>query len=179
MAAHSARIVFLDRDGTINVDYGYVTDPSRVELIDGAAEAIGKLKNAGYVTVVVTNQSAVGRGMATVADVESCNEKLKELLISANPSAQLDMICVATDHPDAAGPRRKPGIGMADDVRAAYVFDLNECWMIGDKSIDVEFGLNLGLPAQHCILLAEGPTNNDGGLRFPSLLEAVEHICDR
>ena len=71
---------FLDRDGTINVDTGYIGDPNKLELLPGAAEAIRMMNEAGYLVIVISNQSGVARGYFTVWDVERVNNSLNEML---------------------------------------------------------------------------------------------------
>jgi len=143
----SKPIVFLDRDGTINVDHGYVFEKERLELIPGAATAIGDLKRAGFMIVVVSNQSAVGRGMATTEEVEQTNVELQRMLLEIDEDASLDVVLFCADHPDSATDRRKPGCGMLRELPSSMSFDPEVSWMIGDKVSDIEFGLNAGIDA--------------------------------
>lgn len=182
------KTVFLDRDGTINIDKGYVTTPDRLELIDDAADAIAKLKSAGFKIVIVSNQSAVGRGMATKAEVECTNDFLQELLVQENSKAKLDLILFNIQTPEDAGNRRKPGIGMLEDMPSSWSFDPRESWMVGDKSSDLQFGENIGLSADRCILVATGYGEETyAGMNLvdreqfvykSSLMTAVEHIVN-
>ena len=146
--------VFLDRDGTINVDYGYVVSPDEVELLPGAAEAIARLRNAGYRIAIVSNQSAVARGMASREDIDACNEHLLGLLREQNADALVESVLYSIDHPDTATARRKPGVGMLEDL--PWQYRPASSWMIGDKQSDVDFGKNAGLPERHCLLLGTG-----------------------
>lgn len=172
-----SKIVFLDRDGTINTDFGYVTQPEKVELIDGAAKAIGDLVREGLSVVVVSNQSAIGRGFATWADVDATNQRLQQLLLEEDPDARLVLVLCSPDAPWEASETRKPKTGLADEVRKHLIFDTSDCWVVGDKERDIEFGLNLGLPAAHCILLAELPSTVMPTVRIASSLKrAVEII---
>ena len=150
----SPATVFLDRDGTINVDTGYVTSPDRVTLIPGAAEAMGELARAGYRLVVVTNQSAVGRGKATVADVESTNQRLISLLCEADADAWPDLILYCPHEPSAGCSCRKPATGLIES--SALNYDWARSWVFGDKISDIQFGLNLGLPPERCVLVLTG-----------------------
>ena len=97
--------VFLDRDGTLNVDVAYVTAPAAMRLLPGVGAALQLLRSAGFACVVVTNQSAIGRGMMTEADLERVHEEMNRQLAAAG--AFLDGIyhcpAVSDDHPD-----RKP-----------------------------------------------------------------------
>lgn len=151
-----AGLVMLDRDGTINVNYGYVTKPSNVDLIAGSAAAIGRLKRAGFFTAVVTNQSAIGRGMATDDDVAATNREIQRRLLLEDADAVLDLIVYCGSHPDAGDDRRKPGAGMMRDVSEKVAVDSGRTWMVGDSARDLQFGVNAGLSKNRCILVASG-----------------------
>ena len=146
--------VFLDRDGTINIDSGYVTTPSQVELIPGAASALGTMARAGFHLVVVSNQSAVGRGMATAADVDATNKQLLSMLGSEDPDAPPELILYCPHRPDDSCRCRKPDTGLVDN--AGWNFDPERSWVFGDKLSDIRFGLNLGLPLAQCVLVLTG-----------------------
>jgi|GEM_PF-2678451 len=179
-------IVFLDRDGTVNVDLGYVTRPEQVRLIEGAATAIGDLKRAGLIVVVVSNQSAIGRGLATEEDVEATNQELARQLAAGDKDAVLDMVLFAPDHPDSATQNRKPGNGMLSQVRQRWEIQPDKCWMIGDKISDLGFGRSAGFAQDHCLLVKTGEgektwsrmSEGEQGiqLEFGSIVEAVRHI---
>ena len=175
--------MFLDRDGTINVDTGYVRSTDEVVLLPGAATAIGELKRAGFTVVVVSNQSVVGRGWASIEDVEEVNNRLVELLLEEDPDASLDLILFAPDHPDKASDRRKPGTGMLRDVRQYWQFDPDSSWMIGDRLADMEFGQNAGLADDHCLLLLSDNDKEEDRSSwrrsFSTLPEAVAAILQK
>lgn len=144
------KVVFLDRDGTLNVDHGYVFFPERLEIFPGIGVALAQLKAAGFDLVIVSNQSAIGRGMCSVADVEATNRELQRQLCLEDSNAKLDRILYCPHAPEDCCGCRKPGIGMLSGAIPPVEFDKNQSWMIGDKDIDVEFGENLGLPKTHC-----------------------------
>ena len=146
--------VFLDRDGTINVDTGYVTSPDRVELIPGVAKAMGSLARAGFRLVIVSNQSAIGRGKATAEDVEATNQQLISLLAAEDPDAWPDIILYCPHAPDEGCECRKPSVGLVKVAGLEY--DRSKSWVFGDKLSDISFGLNLGLPKEQCILVLTG-----------------------
>lgn len=149
-------VVFLDRDGTINVDSGYVTAPERVELISGVADAIAEIKFAGFFVVVVSNQSAVGRGMAEVSDIELTNQEVARQLSEKNSRAVLDQVLYSTVAPENSDQTRKPGVGMLKELRPDLAYDPKKSWMVGDKIVDIQFGINAGLPVENCILVLTG-----------------------
>jgi D,D-heptose 1,7-bisphosphate phosphatase len=143
--------VFLDRDGTLNVDCVYVTRREQMQLLPGVGAAVGRLRSAGFACVVVTNQSALGRGMMTEADLRSIHEEMNRQLQA--DGASLDGIYYSPhvlDHPD-----RKPAPGMLLRAAAELQLDLAASWMIGDSPRDVLAGQNAGCRA--CILVRSGP----------------------
>ena len=148
------KVVFLDRDGTINRDEGYTVRPEDLKIYPGAGVAVGRLKAAGYAVVVVTNQSAIGRGIATVADVEKTNAECLRQLSLEDERATIDAVCLCPHAPDENCKCRKPLTGMVADLKFEYV--AQDSWLIGDKGIDLEFGRNLKLPLNHCLLVRTG-----------------------
>jgi len=131
-------VVFLDRDGTINSDEGYVNRPELLSLIPGAAEAIRGLNTAGFPVFVVTNQSGIGRGYTTREGLEAVHQKLKALLKAQG--AHLEGIYSCPHAPDRACRCRKPAPGMI--VRAIQDFskgriDLSQSYIVGDKDLDL------------------------------------------
>lgn len=141
-----AATVFLDRDGTINVDTGYVSNPDTLELIPGAGRAIRRLNDAGVKVVVVSNQSGVGRGMFTASDVEAVNARLA-LLLRLDAGARLDAIYYCPHHPDDKCPCRKPLTLLATRAADEHCLDLSRAYIIGDKASDMGMGRNLNIKA--------------------------------
>lgn len=135
--------VFLDRDGTINIDTGYLSDPQQLRLIDGAATAIKQLNEAGIKVIVVSNQSGVGRGVFTNADAVKVNERLVELLAASG--ARLDAIYYCPHLPDDGCQCRKPATGLVSDAGRQHAIDIKRSCVIGDKASDIGLGRNLGV----------------------------------
>jgi len=134
---------FLDRDGTIIEDLGYLGDPERIQFVPGAQEALRALRASGYRLIVVTNQAGVARGLITEADVRRVNQRLQELL--ADAGVALDAIYYCPHHPEAGSPEyrqactsRKPGPGMIERARRDFALDLGRSVIIGDHSSDAE-----------------------------------------
>lgn len=152
----TTKFVFLDRDGTINIDLGYVTRPEQVYLIAGAAEAIASLKRHGFTIVVVTNQSAVGREMASIKDIEETHEALRNQLVERNPAAVIDDIFVCPHLPEDRCNCRKPKIGLVQHLINRPHFQSDKCWIVGDKLSDLEFGKNFGIPQEQRVLVLTG-----------------------
>ncbi len=136
------RFVLLDRDGTINVERDHLTDPDRIELIDGAAEALRDLAARGFGLVVVTNQSPIGRGMMDRARLAEIHERLTREL--AARGARLDGIYFCPHHPDAGCACRKPATGMAEQASAEHGFEPSECFVVGDSEGDIGLARALG-----------------------------------
>jgi D-glycero-D-manno-heptose 1,7-bisphosphate phosphatase len=141
--------VFLDRDGTLVHDPGYLNHPDQVQLLDGAADALKELQLLGYKTVVVTNQSGVARGIIPPAMIERIHDRLCELL--AAQGATLDGIYFCPYHPEAVVPEyrqdsdwRKPQPGMLLAAAREMEIDLTRSWMIGDSERDIEAGRRAG-----------------------------------
>lgn len=143
--AGGSRVVFLDRDGTINVDHGYVHRFEDWEFLPGAVEAIRQLRSAGYQIAVVSNQSGIGSGQFTRDDVERLHDRVAELL--GNKGADVDAwaICPHRSVDDCSC--RKPRTGMIDAIlrQLNAPIDFAASWMVGDKPGDVEFGGALGM----------------------------------
>ena len=150
------RIVFLDRDGTLSIDSGYITDPALMVLYPGAASALSSIKALGYRAVIVTNQSAIGRGMARAAEVEATNARCVQLLAEQDSEAAIDLVLYCPHHPDEGCLCRKPKAGMVRNDKFPWEFEPKECWMIGDKLSDLKFGVELGIPPERCLLVLTG-----------------------
>lgn len=183
--------VFLDRDGTINEEAGYVTRPEQLTLIPGAAEAIKLLRSAGYRVVVITNQPVVARGDCTEAELQRVHGQLETLL--GGEGAFLDGIYACPHHPDKgfAGERpelkfdcdcRKPRGGMIRRARSELNLDLDSSWLIGDRTSDLETARVCGL---HAVLLRTGAGGADGRYSAccdhtsENLLEAARFIASQ
>jgi len=148
----SKRAVFLDRDGTLNVDKGYLSDPAQVEIIPGTGPALRRLMDVGFLLFIITNQSGIGRGYYTVADMEAVNARLGAEL--AKHGTWFEKIYFAPEAPDQPSRGRKPSPQFLFDARDEFGLDLAQCYMIGDKLIDLQCGWNAGV--KQCILVRTG-----------------------
>ncbi len=137
------RAVFLDRDGTLIVEKYYLHRPEEVELFPGAGGALKRLADAGFKLIVVTNQSGIGRGYFTLADAELVNERLAREL--APDGVRFDKTYIAPEAPDQPSRGRKPSPQFLFDARDEFSLNLAECFMVGDKLIDLECGWNAGV----------------------------------
>jgi len=137
------RAVFLDRDGTLIVEKNYLHRPEEVELFPGAGAALKRLADAGFKLLVVTNQSGIGRGYFTLADAERVNEKMADEL--ARDGVRFAKTYIAPEAPDQPSRGRKPSPQFLFDARDEFGLNLAECFMVGDKLIDLECGWNAGV----------------------------------
>jgi len=145
----SDKAIFLDRDNTLIEDPGYISSPEQVKLLDGVAEALVELKAFGYKLIVVTNQSAVARGIVTEKVLGEIHKRLKQLLSEKN--AFLDRIYYCPYHPKGVVAKyrkesdcRKPNPGMLLRAAEEMNIDLDKSWCVGNSISDVEAGLRAG-----------------------------------
>ena len=143
------KAIFLDRDGTIISDPGYINDPTQVKLLDGSAEALVEIRKLNYKAVVVTNQSGIARGIIPEIALPKINERLNRILAEKN--AYLDNIYYCPYHPDGVVKKyrkesnlRKPAPGMLLAAAKEMDIDLGQSWMVGDAYSDIAAGLAAG-----------------------------------
>lgn len=137
--------IFLDRDGTLNVDPGYLKSAADLKLLPGVPEALARFKAAGARLVVVTNQSGVARGFLTLKDLDAIHARLQGLL--EQHDAALDAIYFCPHHPDDGCLCRKPGRGMVDRAVAELQLDLKKSYVIGDHARDMQLARIIGARA--------------------------------
>lgn len=145
--------LFLDRDGVLNEDPGYVYRWEDFRWIPGARETVAAFNRAGWLVIVVTNQSGVGRGYYTEADVHQLHERMAQDL--ARVGGRIDAFYHAPHHPDATleiyrhpdPPDRKPNPGMILRALAEWPIDREASLLIGDKPSDLEAALRAGIKA--------------------------------
>jgi D,D-heptose 1,7-bisphosphate phosphatase len=137
------RAVFLDRDGTLNVDHNYLSDPAQLQIIPGTGPALRRLMDAGFLLFIITNQSGIGRGYYTVEDMHRVNERLCAEL--AKDRVRFERIYFAPEAPEQPSRGRKPSPQFLFDARDEFGVDLAQSYMIGDKLIDLECGWNAGV----------------------------------
>ena len=134
--------ILLDRDGTLNVEKHYLSDPDQLELYPGTGAALRRLRELGYGLVVLTNQSGIGRGYFGLDAVEKVHDRLRALLAAEN--ASVDGIYICPHGPDEACECRKPLPGLARQAMAEFGFDPEQSVMIGDKAADIGLGQAIG-----------------------------------
>jgi len=138
--------LFLDRDGVVNVDSGYLSDPEAVVLCDGAGEAIATFNAAGVPVIVVTNQSGFGRGYFTKEQMLAVQSAIEAKVAEAG--GRIDAVLMSCVSPDETGPLggwRKPEPGMLLAAAGLFSVTLSGSWIVGDKLADMAAGANAGL----------------------------------
>jgi D,D-heptose 1,7-bisphosphate phosphatase len=134
--------VFLDRDGTLNHDPGYIGDPEMFRFLPGVLDALKRLKDAGYLIFVISNQSGIARGFFGVDALRRIHDRMAAGL--RERGVAFDGIYYCPHHPDAQCPCRKPSPRMVLDAAESYAVDLGRSYFIGDRISDVETGKNAG-----------------------------------
>ncbi len=151
--------VFLDRDGTIIEHVHYLSDPGQVRLLPGTPEALRALQLLDFACVVVTIESAIGRGLLTVEGLERIHEEMHRQLAAHH--VRLDGVLYCPEVPTSADrttidhPDRKPGPGMLQRAAREMLLDLDHSWMVGDMYSDMLAGRNAGCRGN--ILVRTGP----------------------
>ena len=150
------RAVFLDRDGTIIEDEGYLAEPSRIRLVPGAVDALRTFREGGFLLIVVSNQSGIPRGLIAPAQHAAVDAAVKTLLI--REGAPLDGAYYCAHLPQDGCACRKPNPGMIEQAARDHDIDVSRSIMIGDKFSDVAAGRAAG-----CItgLLGHGKDSGD------------------
>jgi D-glycero-D-manno-heptose 1,7-bisphosphate phosphatase len=174
--------VFLDRDGTIVDELGFLDDPTRVRLLPGAARAIARLNGAGLPVLVITNQSGIARGLLDERILARVHARLAELL--AADGAHVDGFYHCPHHPEVGGPCacRKPEPGLVLDAAREHGVDLGASWLVGDADRDLEAARRAGVPGRILVLTGKGEATHarlaaaDGVRLARDLGEAVELV---
>jgi D-glycero-D-manno-heptose 1,7-bisphosphate phosphatase len=145
------RAIFLDRDGTVSYEVGYVNHPSRYDIMPGSAEAIKKINQSNFLAVLITNQAGVARGYFTEELILEVHDKLKKLLSEKN--AFLDALYYCPHHPEVGESPyrkdcdcRKPKPGLLREAEKKFHIDLSRSYIIGDSIKDIETGSRVSMP---------------------------------
>ncbi|HOY66338.1 MAG TPA: HAD family hydrolase [Candidatus Ozemobacteraceae bacterium] len=174
--------IFLDRDGTLNPDPGYISRPEDFELFPGTGEALARLRAAGYLLVVVTNQSGVARGIIPPDALERIHDKMSRELSRSGAAPDAIYICPHhPDHPPAGQPAgtscgcRKPEPGLVLRAIAELGIDPAASWAVGDRMTDVRMALAAGVAP--VLIMQERPRDLPESVPcVPDLAGAVDRI---
>jgi D,D-heptose 1,7-bisphosphate phosphatase len=134
------KAIFLDRDGVINKEVSYLSNPDMFEFIEGSIEALKILKQKMFLLIVITNQAGIARGFFTEEILNTIHNKMTKILIQNG--VKLDDIYYCPHHPDFTGPCecRKPNPGMIYKAKSKYNIDLTQSYMVGDTLNDIQTG---------------------------------------
>lgn len=171
--------VFVDRDGTLIEEVNYLSRVEDLKLFPFTAEAVNSLKEQGFLVIVVTNQSGIGRGVYTEADMHSVHAAIQQEL-----SGAIDAFYFCPHLPCDGCECRKPGLGMIESAIKDFEIDLERSWMVGDKKIDVETGqfakiatalVLTGYGDKHQAILERDPTviASDFGEAVRSIISSI------
>lgn len=148
------KLVILDRDGTINEDSDdFIKSPDEWKPLPGALEAIARLNHAGWHTVVVSNQSGLGRGLFEVSDLNAIHAKMYQMLAAAG--GRIDAVFYCPHSPDEACRCRKPAPGLFEQIADRYGLELKDVPVVGDSARDLIAGAALGCEP-HLVLTGKG-----------------------
>jgi 3-deoxy-manno-octulosonate cytidylyltransferase (CMP-KDO synthetase) len=174
--------LFLDRDGTLNVERHYLSDPTQLELFPGVIPALKRIQDAGYLLFIVTNQSGIGRGYFTEAAMHAVHRELRRQLQAHG--VEIAHIYFAPEAPDQPSRGRKPSPHFLWEARDAYGVDLSRSYLVGDKLLDLETGWNAELGASLLVRTGYGPETEreaagllDTTPVFDHLSEVADWIC--
>lgn len=134
--------VFLDRDGTLMEEVNYCADPALVRLIPGTVQALERLRNAGYLLFIITNQAGIGRGIFTEAQYHAVHAELMRQIGTESNLISTTYFCA--DAPTFPSMRRKPEPGMVFEAERDFNVNLYKSWFVGDKRADIECGQRAG-----------------------------------
>lgn len=165
------KCIFLDRDGVLNEEIGnYVFKKEDFKIVNGVPEALQKLKAAGYLLIVITNQSGIAKGLYTKKEVLECHNYLQEKC-----NYLIDDIYFSPHHEDynTASLLKKPDSLMIEKAIAKYNIDPQLSWMIGDQPRDIEAGKKAGL---RTIYISENKKEASASANTSSLLKAVSFV---
>jgi D-glycero-D-manno-heptose 1,7-bisphosphate phosphatase len=155
------RAVFMDRDGVLIKEVNYLSRLEDMELIPGAAKSIAKLREAGFTVIVISNQSAVARGLLSLSRLAKITRVLRAELLNKNSAARLDAVYYCPHHPEfgSSCACRKPGIALILKAQKRFKLDLTSSYFIGDTSADILTATNAGCVP---VLVKTGQGGRDG-----------------
>jgi D-glycero-D-manno-heptose 1,7-bisphosphate phosphatase len=174
MAIHRPppQAVFLDRDGTLIENRHYLASPEGVALLPGVREALARVRDAGAKLFLLTNQSGVGRGYFTLADVEAQNLRMLEMLDLGDDL--FTRICIAPERPDEPPVYRKPSPRFIHEMLAEHTLASEAAWMVGDSPADWEAGINAGIRA--AAIVADPAVEAERGRRLALGIEGYASL---
>ncbi len=154
----------MDRDGVINLDTGYIGHIDEVVFVEGIFEMVRRFREAGYLIIIVTNQSGIARGLFTLEDFETLMAWMRQTFEAHH--ATIDAVYMCPHHPDITGPCscRKPAPGMLIDAQKAWDIDMSQSIMVGDSPRDIEAAQKAGVGHQFLLHPSATSTLANGGI---------------
>jgi UDP-N-acetylmuramoyl-tripeptide--D-alanyl-D-alanine ligase len=175
--------IFLDRDGVLNADHGYVYKVEDLVILDGVGKGLKRFQDLGYLLLVITNQSGVARGLYTLADVDIFNRALAERIRDEN-GVKLDDFFICPHHPDGSVPEfsfpctcRKPKTGLIEQAVEKWQVDLGRSIIIGDKPSDIDLAVNANIPGIQISITRYG-VSDKAAFQALDLVDAANYIED-
>jgi histidinol-phosphate phosphatase family protein len=166
--------VFLDRDGTVVVEHGYLAEAAGIELLPGAADGLRQLQAAGWALVVVSNQSGVGRGLFPLSRAHGMMARLRVLLRAQG--VELDGVYFCPHRPEDGCACRKPGTRLLERAAADQQLSLARSVMVGDRRLDAATGRRAG--ARGVLVRTGYGREEEGALGAGDAADAPDHVCD-
>ena len=172
--------LFLDRDGTLIEDPGFISDPDDVRLMDSVPEALRRFRDAGHALVVVTNQSGIGRGLYGWDDYEAVAARLRDLLAAEGIVLDAAFACGHAPEVGTACGWRKPAPGMILAAAERLGLDLRRSLLAGDKRLDIEAAAAAGLPRAAHVMTGQGRVERGklAGVRFSLDLDLIDDLTE-
>ncbi len=165
------KALFLDRDGIINIDHGYVAQIENFAFTEGIFKLLHLFIHKGYLLFIITNQSGIGRGYYTIEDFNTLTSWMLNILNTHNIT--IEKVAYCPHAPEANCHCRKPQTGMIEEILKHYPIDLSNSWLIGDKQSDIDLAHNAQIG--HSIAIGSRTFENYDYL-FPSILKCAEFL---
>ena len=176
----SSKAIFIDRDGTLNEDVGYISDPKEFRLFDFAPEAVRLINNSGFLVIVLTNQSGIARGFLTEEILGRLHDKMESEL--AHQGARIDRIYFCPHHPEIGEPPykvdcdcRKPKSGLILQAATEMDVNLKKSYVVGDRYRDMEMGQAVGATG---VLVLTGFGREEARTPPANRLQQPEHVAE-
>lgn len=170
--------LFLDRDGVINIDHGYVSRPEQFEFVEGIFDVVAAANQAGYMAIVITNQAGIGRGYYTETDFHQLTDWMQKQF--SLRGARIDAVYYCPYHPEYGvgeyrkdSEFRKPGPGMLLQAQREHDIDMQRSILVGDKPSDIQAGINAGVGT---LLHLEAEDDEALGVRIHRITEALQYF---
>jgi len=168
------KVFFIDRDGVINKEIGYLHEIAKFEFIDGVIESLKYIQNKGFKIIIITNQSGIGRGMYSREKFLELNKWMIDFL--STQGVKILDVFYCPHSPEESCSCRKPLPGMFLDAIKKYAIDIEISWSIGDKETDIQAAKSSGI--SNTILVKSGHKINERNSRASYILESIYDVMN-